>query len=92
MDFESTPDGLTLHVRALPTQYRLGYSFGGDSVEWVHDFGPDVLPIGFDGAMFALVATGHSQPWPYDAPEVGFRSITEEYFDEGWTDYQSEQE
>ena len=42
--------------------------------------------------MFALVATGHSQPWPYDAPEVGFRSITEEYFDEGWTDYQSEQE
>lgn len=48
--------------------------------------------MGFDGAMFALVATGHSQPWPYDAPEVGFSKITEEYFDEGWTDYQNERD
>ena len=48
--------------------------------------------MGLDGAMFALVATGHSQPWPYDAPEVGFSKITEEYFDEEWTDYQNERD
>ena len=43
--------------------------------------------MGFDGVMFGLFASGNSFPWPHDGPEVGFRKIREEYYDEGFGDY-----
>lgn len=37
--------------------------------------------------MFALFASGNGEPWPHDAPEVGFNRVEEVYFDEGLPDY-----
>ncbi|KAF4967822.1 hypothetical protein FZEAL_10482 [Fusarium zealandicum] len=76
-----------LHIRALPTQYKLGYSLGQSEPKWVKTFSPGVLPVSFDGVMFGLVASGNGFPWPYDAPEVGFSQIREEYYEEGFGDY-----
>ncbi|CAH0045048.1 unnamed protein product [Clonostachys solani] len=76
-----------LHIRAKPTQYSLGYSTSNSTVTWVKDFSPSVLPVGFDGVMFVLFASGNTLPWPYDSPEVGFSRIQEEYFEEGFKDY-----
>ncbi|KAI9155673.1 beta-xylosidase [Paramyrothecium foliicola] len=87
--FGSTiPKGTKLHIRAEPRLYRMGYSIGNASVEWVHEFPARSLPVGFDGAMLALYASGNGHPWPFDAPEVGFTKIREEYFEEGFEDYQ----
>lgn len=41
----------------------------------------------FSGATFALFASGNGEPWPFDAPEVGFTKVVETYFDEGNKDY-----
>lgn len=41
----------------------------------------------FEGSMFALFASGNGEPWPYDAPEVGFRSVEEVYYEENLPDY-----
>lgn len=79
---------MKLYIRSEPDKYSLGYKIGKSAVEWVKDFSPSDLPARFDGAMFALFASGNTFPWPYDAPEVGFLKIREEYFEEGYTDYQ----
>lgn len=76
----------------MPRQYRLGYSIGDSDMTWVKEFTPEILPVGFDGVMFALFASGNSLPWPFDAPEVGFRKVREEYFDEGFGDYKRDRE
>ncbi|KAJ3532678.1 hypothetical protein NM208_g8331 [Fusarium decemcellulare] len=81
---------LKLHIRAEPRQYRLGYSLKNGETTWVKTFSPSLLPVGFDGVMFGLFASGNSFPWPYDAPEVGFSKIREEYFDEGFGDYKNQ--
>ncbi|CAI6088029.1 unnamed protein product [Clonostachys chloroleuca] len=84
---EKIPGDFKLHIRAKPTQYSLGYSTGNTTVTWVKDFSPSVIPVGFDGVMFVLFASGNTLPWPYDSPEVGFSKIQEEYFEEGFKDY-----
>jgi beta-xylosidase len=85
------PAGLSLHIRAEPRRYRMGYSTAGAAggIQWIHEFPARDMPVGFDGAMFALYASGNGHPWPFDAPEVGFDRVREEYFDEGFGDYQS---
>lgn len=72
----------------MPEEYSLGYSMKESAIEWVKHFPPSDLPAAFDGAMFVLFASGNTFPWPFDAPEVGFLKIREEYFDEGYGDYQ----
>jgi hypothetical protein len=81
------PSDLQLHIRSEPRQYKLGYSIGNHETEWVKTFSPSLLPVGFDGVMFGLFASGNSFPWPHDGPEVGFSKIREEYYDEGFGDY-----
>jgi hypothetical protein len=73
-----------------PRLYQLGYSIGSESVTWVHEFPPSDLPVGFDGAMFALFASGNSLPWPFNAPQVGFSKVEEKYYDEGFGDHKSD--
>jgi hypothetical protein len=41
----------------------------------------------FEGASFALFASGNGNPWPVTAPKVGFQQVVEEYFDENIPDY-----
>ncbi|CAH0025815.1 unnamed protein product [Clonostachys rhizophaga] len=84
---EKIPGDFKLHIRAKPTQYSLGYSSSNSTVTWVKDFSPSVIPVGFDGVMFVLFASGNTLPWPYDGPEVGYSRIQEEYFEEGFKDY-----
>ncbi|RMJ05000.1 hypothetical protein CDV36_014333 [Fusarium kuroshium] len=81
------PSDLQLHIRSEPRQYKLGYSIGKQGTKWVKTFSPSLLPVGFDGVMFGLFASGNSFPWPHDGPEVGFSKIREEYYDEGFGDY-----
>ncbi|KAM5376462.1 hypothetical protein ACJZ2D_005516 [Fusarium nematophilum] len=85
--------GLKLHIRAEPLEYHLGYSFGGDEPTYVTSiasswqaFAPPNWLI-FSGASFALFATGDGEPWPYNAPDVGFEKIWETYFQEDIPDY-----
>jgi hypothetical protein len=89
IDYESIPNDLELHIRVEPRLYQLGYSIANESVTWIHDFPPSDLPVGFDGAMFVLFASGNSLPWPFDAPQVGFSKVEEEYYDEGFGDHKS---
>ena len=86
--------GLTLHIRATPLSYALGYSFKGQKEptyvteiksKW-QAFGPPGYFV-FSGNMFALFATGEGEPWPYDGPDVGFAKVTETYFEEDIPDY-----
>lgn len=90
MDFTTIPKDLDLYIRAEPRRYHLGYSLDGGEVTYVHDFSPADVPVSFDGVMFGLYASGGGNPWPWDAPEVGFSEVREVYYDEGWTDYRSE--
>jgi hypothetical protein len=41
----------------------------------------------FEGASFALFASGNGEPWPFDGPDVGFGNVAETYYDEGNKDY-----
>lgn len=41
----------------------------------------------FEGASFALFATGTGKPWPLHAPDVGFSKVTETYYEENIPDY-----
>lgn len=84
------PSHLQLHIRSKPREYKLGYSLGDQETEWVKTFSPSLLPVGFDGVMFGLFASGNGFPWPHDAPEVGFSKIREQYYDEGFGDYKDE--
>lgn len=86
------PSDLQLHIRSEPRQYKLGYSISDQETKWVKAFSPSLLPVGFDGVMFGLFASGNSFPWPHDGPEVGFSKIREEYYDEGFGDYKDGKE
>ncbi|KAK2731507.1 beta-xylosidase [Colletotrichum kahawae] len=89
------PSDLTLHIRAAPLTYSLGYSRGsGNSTSptWVREFSPRQMSANpgypnFEGAMFAVFASGNGEPWPYDAPDVGFSSVEEVYYEENLPDY-----
>ncbi|KAJ1715250.1 beta-xylosidase [Aspergillus flavus] len=89
----SSVDGLVLYIRAEPLCYRFGYGVANSSVNWVSSIESKWLafaPQGwfvFEGAGFALFASGNGRPWSVGAPEVGFRSVTEEYFEEDIPDY-----
>ncbi|KXH68037.1 beta-xylosidase [Colletotrichum salicis] len=91
---ESTiPADLTLHIRASPLEYSLGYSrSNATSPTWLKSFSSKQMGSNpgypnFEGSMFALFASGNGEPWPYDAPEVGFNRVEEVYFEEALPDY-----
>ncbi|KAI9150888.1 Non-reducing end alpha-L-arabinofuranosidase [Paramyrothecium foliicola] len=87
-------DGLVLHVRATPLTYQLGYSVKRQNkISYIAEldsgwqaFGPPGWFV-FGGSSFALFATGLGEPWPHDAPKVGFKRVTETYFEENIPDY-----
>ncbi|KAI8680804.1 hypothetical protein LRP88_04421 [Fusarium phalaenopsidis] len=85
--------GLQLHIRAEPLNYHLGYSVAGDKPTYVTTIASSwqaFPPPGwfvFSGASFALFATGEGEPWPYDAPEVGFEKVWETYSEEDIPDF-----
>jgi hypothetical protein len=85
--------GLQLHIRAEPLKYHLGYSVAGDKPTYVTTIASSwqaFPPPGwfvFSGASFALFATGEGEPWPYDAPEVGFEKVWETYYEEDIPDF-----
>ncbi|KAL2844825.1 glycosyl hydrolase [Aspergillus pseudoustus] len=85
--------GLTFHIRAEPLEYRLGYSLGKSTVTWLTSFPSSWMAIAppnwfvFDGAMFSLFASGNGEPWPMNAPEVGFEKAKEVYYQEDIPDY-----
>lgn len=89
----SNLDNMTFHIRAEPLHYELGYSVDKASVSWIASFPsswmasapPDWLV--FEGAMFALFASGNGRPWPHNAPKVGFRKVREVCFDENIPDH-----
>ncbi|PSN71091.1 beta-xylosidase [Corynespora cassiicola Philippines] len=90
---------VTLHIRATPTEYSFGFSIG-DSISstpelfWLESVSASWLafaPPGyfvFTGASFAIFASGNAEPWPYDAPEVGFSRVEESYGKDYVKDYQ----
>ncbi|RMJ16104.1 hypothetical protein CDV36_004224 [Fusarium kuroshium] len=85
--------GFQLHIRAEPLKYHLGYSIAGDEPTYVTSIASSwqaFPPTGwfvFSGASFALFATGEGEPWPYDAPEVGFEKVWETYYEEDIPDF-----
>ncbi|OBT88545.1 hypothetical protein VE02_03963 [Pseudogymnoascus sp. 03VT05] len=87
------PMGITLTIRATPLKYSLGFQFGVDPVVWMSDISSSWLAFApkdffvFEGASFALFASGNGNPWPFDAPSVGFKEVNEVYFDENIPDY-----
>ncbi|GFF50751.1 non-reducing end alpha-L-arabinofuranosidase BoGH43B [Aspergillus lentulus] len=94
LNSSAIPSDLTLHIRAEPLSYTLGYSFGSEeTTTWLVSLSSSWLafaPPGwfvFEGASFALFATGTGQPWPPQAPEVGFSQVTETYYNEDIPDY-----
>ncbi|KAL1604825.1 hypothetical protein SLS60_004365 [Paraconiothyrium brasiliense] len=87
LNFPSVPADFQLHIKSEPKLYKLGYSTGNATVNWVKEFKPDVLPSGFDGAMFALYASGNSLPWEWDGAEVGFERVKEVYGEEYYEDF-----
>ncbi|RSM03812.1 hypothetical protein CEP52_007196 [Fusarium oligoseptatum] len=85
--------GFQLHIRAEPLKYHLGYSIADDEPTYVTSIASSwqaFPPTGwfvFSGASFALFATGEGEPWPYDAPEVGFEKVWETYYEEDIPDF-----
>lgn len=79
--------------------YRLGFTIsqasGPDLTEptWLSEIQSSwqaFAPAGwfvFEGASWAIFASGNGEPWPFDAPEVGFQEVTEEYYEEDIPDY-----
>ncbi|KAL7946944.1 glycoside hydrolase family 43 protein [Trichoderma barbatum] len=85
---------LVLHIRATPLFYQFGYSFGNSkqpnyiaeiASSW-QAFAPANFFV-FSGASFAIFATGLGEPWPYDGPVVGFKRVTETYYEENIPDH-----
>jgi beta-xylosidase len=89
LNISEIPSNFQLHIRSDPKMYKLGYSRGNATVTWVREFEPRLLPSGFDGAMFALYASGNSLPFSFDGPTVGFKSVSEVYHEERWEDFDS---
>jgi len=79
------PGDITLHICANPLQYRLGFSIAAHLVPtWLASiqslwqaFTPTNWFV-FEGNSFVLFASGNSEPWPFDGPEVGFAEVMEE--------------
>lgn len=87
------PADLTLHIRAEPLSYSFGYSHGHGAPHWLAElssswlaFAPEDYLV-FTGASFALFASGGGEPWGYESPEVGFRSVREEHYGENMPNY-----
>ena len=81
-----------LIIRAEPQQYSLGYS-DGSSLQFLTQFSsywmawaPEDTFV-FEGAMFALFATGHGLPWTTAGPTVGFETAYETFYAEDLSDF-----
>ncbi|PVH83520.1 glycoside hydrolase family 43 protein [Cadophora sp. DSE1049] len=87
------PTGVTLQIRAEPLKYTFGYQIAGQKEVWMDEIESKWLAFGpagtfvFEGANWALFASGNGNPWPFNAPEVGFREVRETYFEENIPDY-----
>ncbi|KAH6694989.1 glycosyl hydrolase [Leptodontidium sp. MPI-SDFR-AT-0119] len=87
------PDNITLHIRVTPLKYSLGYSIGSKAAVWMAEIASSWLAFApanwfvFSGASFALFASGNGNPWPYNAPKVGFKEVNEVYYDENIPDH-----
>lgn len=87
------PQDLTLHIRAQPLSYSLGYAIGEDETTWLDELSSEWLawaPSGFlifSGASWAIFASGGGEPWKPTGPDVGFTEVREEYFQEHIPDY-----
>jgi hypothetical protein len=87
------PSNTTLHIRATPLTYHLGYSLSREPTMWLASVSSSWLAFAptnffvFEGASFALFASGNGNPWPADAPNVGFEQVNEVYFEEDIPDY-----
>ena len=87
------PSGVTLQIRAEPLKYTLGYQIAGQKEVWVDEIESKWLAFGpagtfvFEGANWALFGSGNGNPWPFNAPEVGFLEVKETYFEENIPDY-----
>lgn len=92
--YDHIPEDLVFHIRASPLKYELGYSIGrGGPVQYLAEIGsywqafaPPNFFV-FEGNTFALFASGNGEPWPHDAPDVGFKLVEETYFVEDIPDY-----
>lgn len=91
---QTSISGLTLHIRATPLDYQLGYSLHPHltptylatiSSSW-QAFAPANYLV-FEGNSFALFASGGGEPWPYNGHDVGFTEVVETYFEENIPDY-----
>lgn len=90
-----TPDEsrqIELMIRAEPLRYSLGFQ-DADGEHWPTVFSsywmawaPEGLFV-FEGAMFALFATGEGLPWTTAGPTVGFESASEIFYPENISDY-----
>lgn len=93
MNQSTIPEKLTLSIRATPLVYSLGYTLGNEEPHWMAELSSSWLAFApanffvFEGASFALFASGGGNPWPFDGPEVGFSEVREIYFDENIPDY-----
>lgn len=83
-----------MHIRASPLEYQLGYStvsypeptwLASVASSWL-GFAPANYFV-FSGPSFALFASGGGDPWPFDAPDVGFTEVSEEFYEENIPDY-----
>ncbi|RYP15673.1 hypothetical protein DL765_005567 [Monosporascus sp. GIB2] len=82
------PKGRTLHILAKPPAYRPGDSVVDDEQQptWTAEFSSRWLtqaPSGFsvfEGAIFAVFASGNGKPLPIDAPKVGLSWVRDVYF------------
>ncbi|KAH8817081.1 glycosyl hydrolase family 43 protein [Xylogone sp. PMI_703] len=93
LNHTTIPEDVTLIIRATPLQYSLGFEIKGKPTVWMTEIASSWLAFApanyfvFEGASFALFASGNGNPWPYDAPVVGFKEVNEVYFEENIPDY-----
>ncbi|KAK6087315.1 beta-xylosidase [Seiridium cupressi] len=87
------PQDLTLHIRAEPLKYSLGYALGQSATIWVAELSSSWMawaPTGyyvFSGASWAIFASGGGEPWTSQGATVGFKEIREEYYEENIPDF-----
>jgi hypothetical protein len=93
LNSSTIPADTTLWIQATPLEYALGFSVGSTPITWMASLSSAWLAFAptnffvFEGASFALFASGNGNPWPFDAPDVGFKEVNEVYFDEDVPDY-----
>ncbi|KAH8679606.1 beta-xylosidase [Tricladium varicosporioides] len=89
----SIPDNITFTIRAEPLKYFLGFSVGNKPIVWMAEIASSWLAFAptnffvFEGASFALFASGNGNPWPLGTPAVGFKEVNEVYFNENVPDH-----